>query len=130
MSYTEADLVETLIQNAIGYGSTPELEDEQIEQLVSLAMPTGEGTSETLQRAAIVGWGWKSALLANQYDLKAASGASLTRHQWFDHCIQMAAAYRSGALSVDGETIGNDLDDAGFGVVTVSSHFLTDGYAS
>ena len=130
-TYTDAALVDTLIRNALGPGSTPELEDEQYDALVDLAMPDGIGDGESLQRAAVVGWGWKSALTADQYDLKAASGASLTRDQWFQHCLQMASAYRSGALSVDGSTVGIDLTvDPSFGVITVSQGFLTGECAS
>ncbi len=108
-TYTDAALVENLLKDAIGYGSTPELEDEQIERMVSLAMPDGIATGDTLQRAAVMAWGWKAGLTANQYDLKAASGASLTRSQWFEQCLAMARLYQSGVLSVDGSTLGIDL---------------------
>lgn len=108
--YTDAAQVEALITSAIAHEtSTPSLEDEQIEALVTIAMPDGVGTSATLQRAASAGWGWKAGITANQYDLKAASGASLTRSQWFEQCLKMAGAYASGALSVDGDTLGDNL---------------------
>lgn len=103
-TYSDADQVERLIKSAIAFGtSTPELEDEQITDLVAIALPGGTGTSETLQRAASAGWGWKSGITANKYDLTSASGASLTRSQWFDQCMRMSMSYASGDLSVDGE---------------------------
>lgn len=119
-SYTDPDAVEALVKNAIGFGSTPELDSDQIEALVAIAMPGGTGTSETLQRAAVAGWGWKAGLTSDQYDLKAASGATLTRSQWFDQCLRMAAEFGSGALSVDGEAVVTTPSRGGVTSVTLT----------
>ncbi|MGB3330697.1 MAG: hypothetical protein WBA46_17175 [Thermomicrobiales bacterium] len=82
----------------------PVLTDEQIDELVADARSTVDGvdvwTGSALNESAALGWAWKSALTADQYDLAGGSGKSLTRSQWHAHCRRMTAAFTSGSLSV------------------------------
>lgn len=127
-SYTDAALVESLVKNAIGFGSTPELDGDQIASLVTIAMPGGTGTSDTLQRAAVVGWGWKAGLTADKYDLKAASGAALTRSQWMKQCLAMAEGFGAGALIVDAEASATTPAQGGVTSVMLSRGSTTAEY--
>jgi len=132
VSYDDPALVEALIKSAIGFGSQPDLSVAQIANLLGLAMVDGAYTSEGLQRAAVAGWSWKAGLTADRYDLAGQGGAKLTESQWHAQCRGMAMAYRTGAMSVDGLTLGTDLSEPAWGgVITIGQHFMTgpDEYA-
>ena len=125
-TYTDPALVEALLTSAIGVGSDPDLSAGQISDLLGLAMVDGAYTSEGMQRAAVVGWSWKSALTADSYDLSGGTGLALKESQWHAHCVGMALAYRTGAMSVDGLTLGSDLSEPEWGgVLTVTSNWAT-----
>ena len=124
-TYTDAALVERLIKKGIGFGSKPDLDATAIADLINLAGSGGSWTSEGIQSAVAAGWSWKAGLTAPQYDLSGQGGAKLTRSQWHKHCRDMALLFRSGGLSVDGETLGNDLGGTWGEVITIRSDFLT-----
>jgi len=61
--------------------------------------PSDSGWTPTfdLRRAAVLGWRWKAGKLASQYSV-SGDGRSLSREQWFDHCLRMAAEYATGGI--------------------------------
>lgn len=101
---TDPVLAASLLASALG--GRPELTPDQLAQLLALASTTDSETEVVswerrgMNRAAAIGWNWKSALLADQYDLAGGGGTSLTRSQWFDHCAKMGRAYGSGSMDV------------------------------
>lgn len=104
----DAATAERLIRNALG--GTPELSPEQYADLLVIAVSVDDlgdpvYTGAGLNRAAALGWSWKSALTADKYDLGGGTGRTLDRSQWFAHCEHMRARYASGAMSVTGETL-------------------------
>ncbi len=125
-TYADPALVETLLKSAIGFGSQPDLSAAQITTLVSLALVDDAYTSDGMQRAAVAGWSWKAGLTADSYDLSGGTGLALKESQWHAHCVGMAHAYRTGAMSVDGLTLGSDLSEPEWGgVITIGQHFMT-----
>lgn len=108
MDITDPAKARRLLENALG--GQPQLTAEQFDDLISLAevtrfvdgVPAIFYTDVSLNKAASAGWGWKSALTADKYDLGGGAGRSLSEQQWWDHCQQMATKYGTGILSVTG----------------------------
>lgn len=107
-------------------GGKPTLTDEQLDELVEDARSTVDGvdvwTGGALNGSAALGWAWKSALTADQYDVAGGSGKSLTRSQWHAHCRRMAAAYTAGSLSVIAQ---NRSQDGGIGSIALTTETAT-----
>lgn len=104
---TDAATAERLLRNALA--GTPELTTEQVADLLAVAVSLDElgdpvYTGAALDRAAALGWSWKSALTADKYDLGGGPGRALSRSQWFAHCERKRAQYASGEASVVGDT--------------------------
>lgn len=95
-----------LAARLLGYalGGRPALPESQMTDLVDLAKTTIDGeevyTRSRLNEAAALGWSWKAALTADQYDVAGGNGKSLTRSQWWDHCRRMGDAYVTGTMDV------------------------------
>lgn len=122
---TDEAQAERLLRSALG--GDPALTTEQIDDLMQIAVSlnnvtfAAEYTGANLNRAASLGWQWKSSLTANQYDLAGGGGKSLDRSQWFDHCMAMAAGYAAGTFSVLGTP-----RRSGIGMITVGSSLSED----
>lgn len=108
MDIIDAAQARRLLENALA--GTPQLSEQQFDDLLSLAevtkfvdeIPVIIYTDVSLNRSASAGWGWKSALTADKYELGGGNGRSLSEQQWWDHCQQMAVKYGTGILSVTG----------------------------
>lgn len=91
----------------VGMGDIPTISGDEFELLVDYARvrdpygvhPADTGWTPTwnLNRAAARGWKWKAGKLASQYAV-SGGGSSMSRGDWFDHCLRMADQYKSGAL--------------------------------
>lgn len=110
MSYDSSNAVtaRALLEDALALTTKPTLTTAQVNRAFSLASSldidgvTVRYTATDLNRAAAWGWNVKAGLTSDQYDLKGGQGKELTRDQWFQHCMTMAARYGSGAMSVTG----------------------------
>ncbi len=108
---TNAAVARLLLEDALALTTEPTLTTAQVTRAFSLASSlnaAGEVVyiSADLNRAAAWGWNIKSGLTSAQYDLGGGSGKTLTRDQWFQHCMTLAARYASGAMSVTGSSTG------------------------
>ena len=113
MAYDPTDAVtaRALLDAALALTSTPTLETATVDLLFGMASSEDADANTVylaadLNRSVSLGWNLKAGLTADQYDLRAASGASLTRDQWWAHCMAMANAYGTGAMSVTGTSTG------------------------
>lgn len=121
---TDPATAERLLRNALG--GKPELTAEQVADLMTIAASDVDGetvyTGPGLNKAAALGWSWKSALQASQYDLGGGQGRTLDRSQWFAHCEHMRSLYASGAASVIGDDVAPRRSGIGsIGLTTVLS---------
>ncbi|HEU0163627.1 MAG TPA: hypothetical protein VFQ54_01210 [Thermomicrobiales bacterium] len=124
MATYDATTARALLERAIANTSKPALDDEAVDLLLQIAASEdGSYSTEALNSAAATGWGWKSGMLADQYNLGGGSGVYLTRSQWFEQCRQIQADFASGATSVDGSGIVSENAMIG-DVITISSDFL------
>lgn len=101
----DAALARALLEAALATEAKPALTEAQVEVLLGLAGEVGgEGapryTREGLNRAASLGWNWKTALVSEVYEIAAGEGRSLKRQQWFDQCREMARLYGTGEMDV------------------------------
>jgi hypothetical protein len=101
----DAALARTLLEAALATEAKPALTAAQVEVLLGMAVETGDGgaegyTREGLNRAAALGWNWKTALVSEVYELSAGEGRTLKRQQWFDQCREMARLYGTGEMDV------------------------------
>ncbi len=108
MAYDPADAVtaRALLEDALALTTKPTLAAAQVTRAFSLASSLNAAgeviyISADLNRAAAWGWNIKAGLTSDQYDL-GGGDRKLTRDQWFQHCMTMAAMYSSGAMSVTG----------------------------
>lgn len=118
MAEYDVSVARPLLERAVGMNTKPTLAESDVDLLMDIAM--GDGTTYTsagLNKAAALGWGWKSAQVTDQYDLGGGSGKYLTRHQWWEQCQATAESYRNGAATVDGESSG--MGPRGFGVIAI-----------
>lgn len=91
----------------VGIEDVPSLSGEEFELLVIFAQirdangvrpsDTGWVPTYNLARAAARGWQWKAGRIASVYNV-SGDGQSLTRAQWFDHCLAMVKLYSSSSL--------------------------------
>jgi hypothetical protein len=91
----------------VGMDDVPTLSPAAFELLVDYARvrdpyglhPDDSGWTATwnLHRAASRGWKWKAGKLASQYQV-SGGGQSLSRQQWWEHCIAMSDQYKSGNI--------------------------------
>lgn len=122
---TDPDYAERMLRAAIG--GEPELSDNHMADLMALATSKSEDdedifTELDLNRAASLGWQWKSGLTANQYDLGGGQGKTLDRSQWFNHCMRLAAGFADGTFSVLGShTVAGSPSPKGIGVIGLTT---------
>ena len=108
MAYDPTDAVtaRALLDAHLALTSTPTLDSATVDLLFAQASSDDDGatvyTAADINAAISAGWNLKAGLTADQYDLRAASGAQLTRDQWWAHCMAMARAYGTGAMSILG----------------------------
>lgn len=131
---TDEAYAERMLRAALG--GEPELSEERIEDLMTLAtsIATVDGeivslfTEQDLNRAASRGWQDKAALTANQYDLGGGQGKTLDRSQWHKHCMQQAAWYADGTFSVlgGGGAVAGGTKPSGIGVIGLTSPLAGD----
>lgn len=114
ISTTDPVFARRMLERAIAHQTKPTLDTAAVTDLMAIAVTTGTGggpnvyTGVGLNKAASIGWQWKSALTSDQYDLGGGAGKTLDRSQWFAHCMAMAASYAQGAQGVlDGGASGN-----------------------
>lgn len=91
----------------VGMDDIPTISAVDFELLVTYAQirdsagvrPSDAGWVPTydLNRAAARGWRWKAAKIASVYNV-SGDGRSLSRAQWFDHCLEMVKLYSSSSL--------------------------------
>ena len=120
---TDAALARRMVERAVAMTTTPTLDAEQVDDLMTLAASLDADlatvyTEADLNRAVAVGWGWKAGMVSDQYDLGGGPGRTLTRDQWYQHCREQAAMYQRGALSVLG---GTGRGGSGIGVISLVS---------
>lgn len=126
-TYLAATALE-LLSAAVALEAKPTLAVDQVNLLMLIALGSESGyTSANLDRAASVGWTWKSGLTADQYEIGGGPGRTLKRAEWHDHCVAMAKLYSTGGASVDGSTLISETSGMGQ-VTTVVTPFLTSGY--
>ncbi len=127
---TDEAYAERMLKGALG--GQPELSDPQIADLMTLATSQSEDgadvfTEYDLNRAASLGWQWKSGIVTNQYDLGGGAGKTLDRSQWFNHCMRMAAGYADGTYSVLGAPgVAGGKRKVGIGVIGLTSPMARD----
>lgn len=132
MSLTDAALARRFLERAIAHQTNPALDTATVDDLMTLATSldadgvTPIFTAADLNRAASMAWQTKAGLTSDQYDLGGGPGKTLTRSQWFDHCMQMSAAYAAGAMNVLG---GTGTAKRGIGSVSLVSPLYTESEA-
>src|SRR5690606_27285874 len=65
-------------------------------------------TVSDLNRVVSLGWNWKAAAAADESKTGVGPGKTFELQQVYDHCLQMAAAYANGSLSVVGSADVSD----------------------
>jgi hypothetical protein len=127
-------LARMLLEGALASGTKPMLTAEQVETLLALAgVRDTEGnvsyTRASLNRAAAMGWNWKTGLTSDAFEIAAGEGRSLKRQQWFDQCREMARMYGTGEMDVlRGASEAEAAEGAGIGqVIEVRTPFLGSG---
>lgn len=116
MAEYDAVVARQLLERAVGMATKPTLAESDIDLLMSTVVVDGVYTSAGLNRAAALGWEWKSNMVTDQYDLGGGNGKYLTRNQWWQQCRATANAYRNGDMTVDGEA---GTGRRAFGVVAI-----------
>lgn len=119
---TDPLLARRMLERSIAHGTNPALPADAVTDLLTLAasldaLGATVYTSAGLDRAAAIGWQQKAALVSDQYDLGGGPGRTLDCSQWFAHCMEMAARFGSGQMSVLGERRGG----RGIGSVTLTT---------
>lgn len=104
---------QTLIENAVAWDTDPVLTADQVALLLSMAASTDdEGadqwTVSDLNRVVSLGWNWKAAATASSFKVGVGPGKTFDLQQQYEHCLQMAAAYGNGTLSVVGSADASD----------------------
>lgn len=132
---TDAAYAERMLRAALG--GEPQLSEEQIADLMvnATSIATVDGlivsqfTERDLNRSASVGWQWKAAITANQYDLGGGAGKTLDRSEWHKHCIQQSVWFADGTYSVLGgsNVAGGSSRKGGIGVIGLTSSFAREG---
>lgn len=110
---TDAALARQLLESAISPDTMPTLTSEQVDALMTNIAASEDmlGTlylPADLNRAASLGWQWKAAAASSQFDVGVGTGKTFDLSQLYAHCMNMAAMYGSGQLSVVGSV---DVDD-------------------
>lgn len=132
MSITDAALARRFLERAIAHQTNPALDTATVDDLMTIAASldtdgvTTLYTGADLNRAASMGWQFKAGLTSDQYDLGGGPGKTLTRSQWFDHCMSMSASYASGAMNVLG---GTGTTRRGIGSISLVSPLSTESEA-
>lgn len=125
MVLTDAVIARRFLERALAHESKPALDAASVADLMTIAEVIDletlavSYTSYSLNKAAAVGWNWKSALTADAYDIGGGNGKTLKRDQWFEHCRTMSAAYGTGSMSVlDGGHGGSTSEISSIGVIS------------
>lgn len=126
--YAEEEFVVRRIKRALAFGvTTPDLDTDDIDDLVTIAERNGTWSTSDLNAVIAQGWTNKAGLVAGQYDIGGGNGKYLKRSNWWDHCMQMANSYATGAASFDPDGLVTATDGIGE-IVTVQSHHLFGTY--
>ena len=124
---TNAATARLLLEDALALATKPTLSTAQVDRAFALASSldldgvTVLYTAANLNRSAAWGWNVKAGLTSAQYDIGGQGGSTLTRDQWFQHCMTMAAMYGSGAMSVTGTSSRR----SGIGVIALTTESST-----
>lgn len=102
-----------LIEKATAWDAAPALAAADVDLLLAMATSQdGAGgdqwTVADLNRVASLGWNWKAGTASAQFKAGVGPGKAFDLQMQYDHCVQMAAAYGSGALSVVGSADASD----------------------
>lgn len=97
----------TLIEKATAYTVEPALTSADIDMLVQMATSqdtagADQWTVADLNRMASLGWNWKAGTASAKFKAGVGPGKTFELQQQYEHCVQMAAAYGNGTLSVVG----------------------------
>lgn len=107
----DATTARAMLEDAIALGTTPTLTTAQVDRAFALAssLDTDGVTilyqAKDLNKSAAWCWNMKAGLTSDQYNLGGGSGKTLTRDQWFQHCLTMAQAYGTGVMQVTGDSV-------------------------
>lgn len=112
MAYDPSDAVtaRAMLEDAIALATKPTLATAQVDRAFNLASSLDASgnvvyLSKDLNKAAAWCWNIKAGLVSDQYSLGAGTGVTLTRDQWYQHCLQLAQGYGSGILTVTGDSL-------------------------
>lgn len=117
---TDATLARDLLQRAVAHETNPVLSVAEVDSLMTIATSLDvEGvevfTGADLNRAASLGWQWKAAKVAADFNVALPEGQRYDRAQAFEHFMDLAGQYASGAMSV----LGSSLSGARGGIATI-----------
>lgn len=98
---------EELLRAAISPDTDPVLSEDQVSRLLDLAEVNGAWSIASLNRAAVLGWEWKAAAAAANFDAGVGTGKTFALSQVYEHCLRQASRYASGQASVAGIAAGS-----------------------
>lgn len=117
---TDAVLARTLLERAVAWQTAPVLTTQEVTDLLALALTDGAYGGADLNRAASLGWQWKAGKTAGDFTVSLEGGMKFSREQVYAHCMEMAAKYATGELSVLGTSLAGRRR-SGIGVIGLVS---------
>ncbi len=121
----------SLIERATAHDVTPVLATADVDMLVTLATSQDEASSDQwtiadLNRVVSLGWNWKAGAASASFKVGVGPGKTFELQQQYEHCLQMAAAYGNGSLSVIGSAdASTGTRRTGIGSVAMTSVMTT-----
>ena len=96
-----------LLEKAIAYTVEPALTSADVDALMAQATSQDDASADQwtvadLNRMASLGWNWKAGQASALFKTGVGPGKTFELQQQYEHCVQMAAAYGNGTLSVVG----------------------------
>lgn len=100
----------TFLERATAAATKPALTSDEVMDLVVVASSLNDVletvyTGTDLNRAAALGWQWKAGKVAGDFTTALEGGMKFNREQVYAHCMDQAARYATGTLSVIGSTV-------------------------
>ena len=124
---TDLATARSLIEKATAWTADPALTEADVDMLVTLATTQDDAgadqwTVADLNRVASLGWNWKAGTASQEIKVGVGSGKTFESQMVYDHCLQMAAAYGNGSLSVVGsENASTGTRRSGIGSIGLTS---------
>ena len=116
----DAALARSLLERAVAWQTAPALTAQEVTDLLALADTAGTYGGTDLNRAASLGWQWKAGRVTKNYAQSLGDGVKFSREQVYAHCMEQAAKYATGELSVLGTSLAGRRR-SGIGVVGLVS---------